>query len=116
MIQYNYKCDSYDPHVFPSFTGYVITQSQLLFVERNYVVDQWDLNPTGNDTNALIKAAREEADLPRNAKIYIDDSEFIDLNFVSDYGYIAGDFSDDEDDEDEEAEGWNDIVEHFADF
>ena len=64
MSQYNYKCDSYDPYVFPSFTGYVITQSQLLFVEKNRVIDQWDLNPTGNDTNALIKAAREEADLP----------------------------------------------------
>ena len=113
MSQYNYKCDSYDPYVFPSFTGYVITQSQLLFVERNCVIDQWDLNPTSNDTNALIKAAREEADLPRNAKIYIDDSKFIDLDFVSDYGYIAGDFSDDED---EEAEGWNNLAEHFADL
>ena len=71
MSQYNYKCDSYDPYVFPSFTGYVITQSQLLFVEKNRVIDQWDLNPTGNDTNALIKAAREEADLPRNAKILL---------------------------------------------
>ena len=112
MSQYNYKCDSYDPYVFPSFTGYVITQSQLLFVEKNRVIDQWDLNPTSNDTNALIKAAREEADLPRNVKIYIDDSESIDLDFVSDYGYIAGDFSDDDEDED----GWNDLAEHFADF
>lgn len=61
MSQRNYKYDLYDPYVFSSFTGYVITQSQLLFVEKNRVIDQWDLNPTDNDTNALIKAAREEA-------------------------------------------------------
>lgn len=112
MSTYNYKYELYDPYEYSNFSGYVITQTMLLYVDKNRVLDQWDLNPAGNDTNSLIKAAREEADLSPNAKIFIDDAKEIDLDKVSDYGYIAGEFTDEEEDED----GWNDLAEHFADL
>lgn len=113
MSNYDYKYELYDPYDYPNFSGYVITQSELLYVKCNYVIEQWELNPTGNDTNSLIKAAREEADLPRNAKIYIDDSEAINLDQVSDCGFII---ENPYDEDDEDAEDLQDFAEHLAEL
>ena len=53
MKNYNYKYELYDPYEYPDFSGYVITQDQLLRVKENRVEEQWDLDPIDGSINAL---------------------------------------------------------------
>lgn len=71
MKNYNYKYELYDPYEYPNFSGYVITQDQLLRVKENRVEEQWDLDPIDESINALIRSARSESDMPRNAQILL---------------------------------------------
>lgn len=113
MKNYNYKYELYDPYEYPNFSGYVITQDQLLRVKENRVEEQWDLDPIDGSINALIRSARSESDIPRNAQIFVDIADEINLDYVSDYGSIVEQYSDDADEEDD---GWFDIAEHFAEL
>ena len=51
--------------------------------------------------------------MPRNAQIFVDIAGEINLDYVSDYGSIVEQYSDDTDEEDD---GWFDIAEHFAEL
>ena len=113
MKNYNYKYELYDPYEYSNFSGYVITQDQLLRVKENRVEEQWDLDPIDESINALIHSARSESDMPRNAPIFVDVADEINLDYVSDYGSIVEQYSDDTDEEDD---GWFDIAEHFAEL
>ena len=52
-------------------------------MKENRVEEQWDLDPIDESINALIRSARSESDMPRNAKIFVDVADEINLDYVS---------------------------------
>ena len=77
-------------------------------MKENRVEEQWDLDPIDESINALIRSARSESDMPRNAQIFVDVAGEINLDYVSDYGSIVEQYSYEEED------GWLEIAEHMA--
>lgn len=98
--------------------GYVIIDDTLFYFKHGRMDESWDI--CGKTINDKIKSAREVADLPNSATIYVDTNNNFDTDTIYDCGRLITTIEYacelDCDDDDEESEGWEEIAEYYSDL
>lgn len=70
-----------------SSTGYFIVEDQVHQVKQGNVLETWDID--GKTNSEKVASARKEAELPSNARIFVDDIGMFDNDVIADHGKLV---------------------------